>query len=215
MQQYLTSRSRGQALAETALALPLFVLAMFGVLWALKAGVMGERVQLLARYAGTVSSQSNPYDSYSFYATYQAAAGTPLTPPCVAPPGGLLSGQGPLQSPAAPTQQFWQPASASVSAPVCGRTVSGTAVLGHAQFAVAAQSAVPAYLQSALGATTGWTASLNQLQPPDMGTLVGCYPELQSAFEASAKPATTNASSTPVSALTFPTNGLTLGGSCG
>jgi len=211
----MTLRARGQALIETAFALPLFVLAMFGVIWALQAGVLGERVQLLARYAGTVSSQSNPYDRYSFYATYAAAAGAPLAGKCPTPPDGLLSGGGPLQSPVAPTQQFWQPAGDTVSAPVCGRTVSGTAVLGYAKFAIAAQTNVPQYLQSIMGGTTAWSASLNQLQPADMGSLVGCYPELQNAFESSAKPPTTYGSATAIADLTLPTNGLTLSGSCG
>ena len=210
----MTSRSRGQAMVETALALPLFVLAMLGVLWALKAGVLGERVQLLARYAGTVTAQSNPYDSYSFYATYQAAAGKPLTPKCLAPTDALLSGEGPIQAPAAPTPKFWQPVSDAVATPVCGRAIAGNALVVHSKFTINAASDVPGTLQSVMGSALNWNATLNQLQPPDMGTLVTCYPELQNAFESSAAAPTTYASATSPADLTFPTNALALSASC-
>ncbi len=66
-----------------------------------------------------------------------------------------------------------------------------------------------------MGTTTSWNASINQLESPDMGTLVACYPELQNAFAASTTPPTTYSSTTAVTDLTFPSNGLALDPACG
>jgi hypothetical protein len=59
---------RGQALTETTIALPLFLMGLFGVMWAVREGAMSERVQMGVRYGGVVTQLSNPYASYSLYA---------------------------------------------------------------------------------------------------------------------------------------------------
>lgn len=214
-------RSRGQALIETALALPVFLLALFGVIWALQSGILGERVQLVARYGGMVSTQSNPYDRYSFYAAYTAAAGTPLVAPCPTPPPTLIADTAPIAPPAQATQPFFQPKqNTTTTSASCGHVVENAGLtipklLVRAQFAVSTQNDVPSYLQSALGSVSTWSASLNQFQSPDMGALVACYPELQTAFQASVAPAQNPGGSPPAPpALTYPTNPLTLSGSC-
>lgn len=220
MQGIVTLRSRGQALVETAIALPVFLLALFGVVWALQSGVLGERVQLLARYGGMVSAQSNPYDGYSFYAAYRAAAGTPVVAPCPTPPAALIADGAPVAAPAQPTQPFWQAAATTTSA-TCSRAIASAAglsapkLLTRAQFAIAAQNDVPPLLQSALGSVSTWSASLNHFQSPDMGALIACYPELQSAFEASVAPAANPGGSPPAPPpLTYDTTPLALGGGC-
>jgi hypothetical protein len=186
--------SRGQALVETAFALPVFLLAMFGVVWALQTGVLGERVELVARYGGMVSAEISPYTQYSLYAAYQAASGAPLATPCVTPPPALLSDGAPLQSPASQTLPFWQPSSGSSSASVsCGKTaeigggLSAPMLLGRAAITVSTGSDVPLMLPGN-GSQTVRGASLNAFTSPDMATLIACYPELQSAFARSVNP---------------------------
>jgi TadE-like protein len=218
----VTHRARGQALVETAIALPVFLLAMFGVVWALQTGVLGERVELVARYGGMISAEANPYQQYSLYAAYGAAAGSPLGSACATPPPALLQNSGPLAAPASATQAFWQPSGSTTAAAVCGKTLAGSGLsapmmLGRNAVTVSASSDVPTTLQPFAGAQTLRTATMNAFHSPDMATLVGCYSELQLAFEHSAAPATDPATPdqipTPLSA--YDTAPLTLSGLCG
>ncbi len=218
----VTARARGQALVETAVALPVFLIAMFGVIWALQSGVLGERVQMAARYGGMVSAQGNPFDQYSLYSVYSAAAGSPVVVPCGAPPAAMLSDGGPLVSPAAPSPQFWSPTGTPAVSGTCGRAIStaaglsGPKLLGHAMMTVDATNDVPLSLQAALGGSMPWNATVNQLESPDMGTLVACYPELQAAFAASVNPPAVSGSPPSVSAIAQPaTTPLSLSASCG
>lgn len=188
-------RSRGQALIETAIALPVFLLAMFGVVWALQTGVLGERIQLVARYGGMVSAEINPYQQYSLYSMYAAAANRAAPVACTAPPGDLLSNGGPLASPAPASQPFWQPSSGSTqTATTCTRTFSTAAglttpkILGSASVTVNATNDVPSFLHFAAGTTTAWNATMNQMRSPDMTALASCYPAVGAAFEASVSP---------------------------
>lgn len=219
----VTVRARGQALIETAIALPVFLIAMFGVIWALQSGVLGERVQMAARYGGMVSAQGNPFDQYSLYSVYGAAVGTPVVAPCGAPPAQMLSDGSPLVAPAPASPQFWQPSGSPVVTGTCGRTVStaaglsGPKLLGHATMTVDATNDVPLSLQAAFGAAlTPWNATINQLESPDMGTLVACYPELQAGFAASVNPPSNGGATPSVAAIAQPqTSPLALDASCG
>ena len=210
----MTSRSRGQALVETAIALPVFLLAMFGVVWALQTGVLGERVQLLARYGGMVSAEINPYQQYSLYAAYNAAGGTPLPSACASPPPSLLSDGAPLASPASGTLPFWLPSSGTPTASVTCSHVAATdtsqgMLLGNAQVAVSAATDIPSFLQPLLGSRQGRAASLTGFMSPDMNTLVGCFPEIQAAFEHSTMPQTDPSSpSVPAPITTYDTGAL-------
>ena len=218
-----TMRARGQALIETAIALPVFLLVMFGVIWALQTGVLGERVQMVARYGGMVSSEISPYQQYSLYAAYAAAAGSPLTNVCATPPPALLQDGAPLAAPATGTLPFWQPsANTGTATTTCGKTLanggglSAPMLLGRSQIQVNAASDVPAMLQPLSGALTNRGAVLNAFQSPDMATLVGCYGELQTAFERSVSPQTDpSPPNTPDPIGSFQTGALSLSGNCG
>jgi hypothetical protein len=218
----MTMRARGQALIETAIALPVFLLAMFGVIWALQTGVLGERVEMVARYGGMVSAEISPYQQYSLYAAYAAAAGSPLTNTCPTPPPALLEDGAPLASPATATLPFWQPSANSGTATAsCGKTLasgglSAPMLLGRAQIQVNAATDVPAMLQPLSGAQSSRGAVLNAFQSPDMATLVGCYGELQSAFERSVNPGIDPAPPNPPAPIaSYQTGALSLSGGCG
>lgn len=187
--------SRGQALIETALALPVFLVAMFGVMWALQSGVLGERIQLVARYGGMVSAEINPFQQYSLYGMYAAASNGAASVACNAPPADLLANGAPLTAPAPAAQPFWQPSTGStVTTTTCTRTystapgLSTPKIFGSAKVSVNATNDVPAILQPFLGATVPWSATMNQMRSPDMAAMAACYPALAAAFEASVHP---------------------------
>lgn len=62
--------SRAQAVFETALVLPVFLVAFFALLWAMRDSSLAERVQLGVRYTGLVQSLADPYASFSLYTMY-------------------------------------------------------------------------------------------------------------------------------------------------
>lgn len=68
---------RGQALLEMVIALPLFLLCLFGLIWAAQDSTLAERAQLGVRYGGLVSINQQPYESYSLYAMYATVDGSP------------------------------------------------------------------------------------------------------------------------------------------
>jgi TadE-like protein len=223
VQRILTLRARGQALIETAIALPAFLLVMFGVVWALQTGVLGERVELVARYGGMVSAEINPYQQYSLYAAYSAAAGAPLATSCSTPPPGLIQNGAPLANPATPTLAFWQPSQNSATASTtCGRalasgsSLSAPMLLGRSAITVHASSDVPMTLQPLAGAQSQRGAVLNAFRSPDMATLIACYSELQAALGRSIDPSTDPSPATPTAPIAqFASGGLSLGSGCG
>jgi hypothetical protein len=218
---FFVTRSRGQALIETAIVLPVFLLVMFGVVWALQAGVLGERVELVARYGGMVSARINPYQQYSVYAAYTAAAGAPLPTSCVKPPSALIGNGGPLAAPATATLPFWQPSAGSTAtSTTCGRTLANSSnlsapmLLGRTAITVEAANDSPAMLVPVIGTQRQRIATLNQFESPDMATLIGCYGELQAAFEHSVDPSTDTSPTSIPSVIGAPAAGP-LALSCG
>jgi hypothetical protein len=223
VQGLVTFRARGQALIETAIALPVFLVIMFGVIWALQTGVLGERVEMVARYGGMVSAEISPYQQYSLYAAYAAAAGSPLTTTCATPPPALLQDGTPLAAPATATLPFWQPSTGSETATAaCGKTLetggglSAPMLLGRANIQVNAATDVPAMLQPVTGTQSSRGAVLNAFQSPDMATLIGCYGELQAAFERSVNPQSDPSAPNPPQPISgYQTGSLALSGGCG
>src|SRR5579872_2831353 len=52
---------RGTAMVESAIFMPLFLLILFGIIWAVQSSVQSERVQIAVRYGGFVSNEAAPY----------------------------------------------------------------------------------------------------------------------------------------------------------
>ena len=63
-------KERGAALIESAIALPVALLTMYGVLYGTQLGTINERVQSAVRYTGVLATQSQPYHDYSLYMLY-------------------------------------------------------------------------------------------------------------------------------------------------
>jgi hypothetical protein len=132
----------------------------------------------------------------------------------------LIANGGPLAAPATATQPFWQPSTTATTQATCDKTLAGgslssSMLLGRSAISVSASSEAPASLQLS-GSQTTRSATFNAFHSPDMTTLVGCYAELQSAFEHSVDPTTDQSPpTTPTVETNYPTGALALSGSCG
>lgn len=200
------ARSRGQALAETAIFLPITLLVLFGVIWAAQYGVMSERVESAIRYSGLISNQLNPYVQYSFYVLYNSVGTSGNTTiaaqTCNPPTTDALTNSGTYPGPT--SGPFWQATPAPPTAQ-CTNTTSQAATfssgMNQAALALAntpsvsAAVVVPSYMQKAMGfgnvigaSSLAVTATLNFFKPADMSTMLNCSPAFQSALGASLAP---------------------------
>ncbi|MGH7754686.1 MAG: hypothetical protein ACREM8_00175 [Vulcanimicrobiaceae bacterium] len=212
---------------ETAIAMPLFLLALFGIIWVFQIGVLGERSQLSVRYAGLISQGSNPLLDYSLYSMYNNLNGQALVTgaPCTAPDPNIIQGNGPTGVGAVVGAPFWQP---KVGSTTLAKTCSHVAVgdgrynrlfeVDYSDLAVSSQKDVPTYLTQALGSTMTLGAEQNFFKSVDVGTLLHCYLDLQNAETADLMPSTDTSAPTPVTPLplagtTVSTN-LPMSGSC-
>ncbi len=174
------SHARGQALLETALFMPLFLLGLFGVMLAAKEGALTEKVQLGVRYGGVVSSLEQPYLSYSAYSMYATVDGSPSTNPnkCT---GVAPSADADLTVGRA---TFWHPISGSITPTCLGGLSLVTAatqniLLENSYIGLTAEAPADGYLSAnVLGGSTYETAvaSENFIRSPDAGSLLSCTP---------------------------------------
>jgi len=174
------SHARGQALFETALFMPLFLLGLFGVMLAAKQGALSERVQLGIRYGGVVSSLQQPYLSYSLYSMYSTIDGSPSNNPDTCN-GVTASADSSLTVGRA---SFWQPIAGSIS-PTCSGTISlvtgksQNMLLENSYIGLSARAPAGGYLTAnVLGGNTyeAAAAAENFIRSPDSGSLVACTP---------------------------------------
>ena len=182
---------RGQALIETALILPMFLLLLYGVMWIIRAGVVNERIQIAVRYSGLVSNETSPYVQYSMYALYNnlQGIGNPPTVACGAPTTDALDNNG--QFPGPLTAPFWQP---GATAGTCqsgevSMQPQGTLqpeIFSFTQSKIASQTPIDGVLASAFGSSLqSVAASQNYLDAPGLGPVLQCLPEIDSAVSAS------------------------------
>jgi hypothetical protein len=202
--------SRGAALIETAIVAPLFVLSLFGVIWAYRTGVLAEQVQQSVRYGGLVSALSNPYEQFSLYTAYATVDQSPPSHvrDCVPGSSSVIS-QG--------HSALWQPGTLPTqAAPVCGLAiifpVSGVSypVLIYSDFVEI--SAIP-QLSGVLGTVTFGknvtTASQNFFRSPDLGVILNCSHlgyAVKRSLEAEGDPYTPTTVPTPFPQTVTPTN---------
>jgi TadE-like protein len=127
MYERLILGHRGQALAETAIMLPLVLLALFAVIYFCNLGIVSERVQLTTRYGALNLFAQNSGPAYSASDIYNQTVSTQV---CPQPPSTLLYNGAPLPAPT--SAPFWNPA--SVDTDTCSLT---TKDLGGASFLMA------------------------------------------------------------------------------
>jgi hypothetical protein len=148
MIRFLTSIGRddsGQALIESSIFLPVLLLALFGLLFFSRLGVLDERAQMAARYGGNVAYQKGQLYTISTLQDLIAGALQPsssqLAVFCVNPTGpstntvqaaasdaltenqGNVTSSNPSAGLAGPSaQSFWKPTSAAGGGGSCSPT---------------------------------------------------------------------------------------------
>ncbi len=195
-------RSRGQALVETAIALPVILLALFGIVYVARFGVVDERTQLALRYGGIASfnSMSSIYSAADIYANLNPQG---LPEPCPTPGMAMYDNAAPLPGPTfAP---FWQPDAISTSQP-CTPAVFG---FGGAQFLashyasattlrVGASIDVPAYLQSLIGTSQTVQTSESFVHGAFPGIILYCSTEVDARVDDAITGGGSNVLATPI-----------------
>jgi hypothetical protein len=172
-------RSRGQAVLETVIALPLILLGFYGVIWAMKDASLAARAQLAVRYGGMVDSLSQPYEAYSLYAMY-------ATIDNVVPAANATCYNGDSAQLSAGYAPFWLPAGSAPLVSPCAtaavivttpETYSQPVLLRNNYSSLAATTAVNGYFSSVAlhGATTTTVrAAENFFRSPDVGMILTC-----------------------------------------
>ena len=169
------NHSRGQAVVETAIAMPLIVLALFAVIWAMKDASLSARAQQAVRYGGMIDSLQQPYVAYSLYTIYATIDN--VVP---AANSACYNGDGTqLSSGYAP---FWLPTSSAALVTPCATAIS--IVTGPETYT---QPVILRNNYSSLKATTtaattvlhGETTTTvrgaeNFFRSPDVGTMLTC-----------------------------------------
>ncbi|MEO6912821.1 MAG: TadE family protein [Candidatus Baltobacteraceae bacterium] len=213
---------RGQALIETAIVLPLFLLLVYGVMWIVRSGVVNERVQIAVRYSGLVSSQASPYIDYSMYALYNnlEGIGAPPVAACGPPTTDALDNNGQFLGP--PTSPYWLPGATNGACTAGHATLQGGAIVQpevftHTLSSITSQTPIEGVLSTALGQNAQQVAaSQNYLDAPGIGTVLVCYPDIDDAVSASLQ---NTAPILPVNSIVpladvLPTTPINLSGSC-
>jgi len=191
----MTVRSRAQSLYETALFLPFFLVAFYGLIWGIKTTVAAERAQVGVRDAGLALAHGDPYRSYSLYNVYNNLGKTlDVTPAgCSSPSPGAVTDFSTVTNTSSPG--FFRPD----LAPVVSCDAAGALAVmsaGRGGFSGAQQAyvftrnaatidfglTVPRAVISALGTRTDTHATSNFLVEADLGNLLRCFPELRTAI---------------------------------
>jgi hypothetical protein len=205
---------------ETAIVLPVFLFVLWGIIWAVQASVINERVQMAVRYSGLVSNESAPFVDYSLYALYNNLVGIASPPAfsCQAPNTDALTNSNTYPGPT--TFSMWTPGTTSGTCSQAETSLQGTGLIQpqiftHTLSSITTQTPIGGVLVSSLGSAQNLAGQQNELDPPAMGSMLTCYPELDTAVSASLQ----NTSATSVTSVTaLPTTNaataLTLLGSC-
>jgi len=167
-------RERGQALVETAIMMPVFLLGLFGTIWAVRESTLSERVQESVRYGGAVSLQHNPFESYSLFSLYNVLDGAP------SPTGACAFDGGPALSSG---RAFWLPTAGSTTEN-CTEYISRVGavndgvVLQNSIINVSAAAPEGGYLLGNAFNNRNYSvqASQNFFRSPDIGQLAACTP---------------------------------------
>jgi hypothetical protein len=226
--------SRGQALYETTIAMPLFLVGMFGVMWAMKQSSLSERVQLATRYGGMVASLAQPYEQFSLLSMYATIDNAPPSIRSTCYDGANSSVQAQLTgpAPASPLPSFWLPAAspapASLLASPCTsqiavittsgtETYSQTVLLRNNYSSISAAAPVNGFISSAAlkgSSATSVRAAQNFFRSPDVPTILLCTnvagslgPAVKNGLEAMNDTTTTTAVPTPMP-TTVPATGI-------
>jgi hypothetical protein len=193
-------RSRGQALVESLIFIPIMLTLMFSVMYLSQVGVAQERAQTAVRYGSLVSSQSGYSVEAMYKAYYQGEPSpTPYTAPTTCPgtevvdvgnainqaqslPAGMPTGY-------ATAQPFWKVSSPTVSCTV-GEAETGNGAMpgltnGYVEVMktnITGTGTAPGYIKAIYGATFGINAQMTVYLPLTISDLVYCSPGFPGKF---------------------------------
>lgn len=215
-------RQRGQAIAETALFVPIFLIVLFGVIWVVQSSVVNERVQAAVRFSGLVSNEASPYTLYGLGALYDGLPGVAATETytCVSPSTDALLNNGYFPGPQ--TVNFFQPASGQTSGScsrgvtyLSGGTLTQPVLFVQTTSNITSAITIPSYLTNILNNPQFLTATQNFFDTPDMQSLMDCYTDFGNMAAASLLDTAQGASAAPTPLPDTPnTTPLALNTSC-
>lgn len=181
--------ARGQALLETVIFLPVALIALFGIIYFSRYGVVSERAQSAVRYGALVSYGAAPV--YSASGIYDAIASGPVPPAaCPANVGSDTLKALSEQNGGAPTPApYWRPDSATATCTQSTVSFGGTAAAAYHTFTVTtatttATIAVPPALSSLLGANQSAVTSFGYVRSDPPGVIMYCTASVGSAVAA-------------------------------
>lgn len=183
---------RGQALFETAAALPMFVACVLGLIWAGREAVVAERVPSAVRFAGLVLAHADPFADASTYDIYGSLHGQTHTQPAGCPVPPALDQRSALDG----------RSSAGAYIPATYRSACNDGTGNHRisvtdagfsettflflndQPSATASIGVPSALNALLGNATSTSDSSTFFRPIDVSNIMACYPEINDAVSA-------------------------------
>lgn len=173
--------SRGQAMLETAMVLPIVIALLFAIIYFANLGVVNQRVQIAIRYGGLIGF-ANGAGLFSSANIYTAGV-NPGGNDCPTPPPGVLTNTAPFPGPA--SAPFFNP-STSVGA-TSGATCNTSAIdfkggasflaagfVANANESMTASSDVPSYLQNLFTAFGTVTQSEKWTHPAWPAVILAC-----------------------------------------
>ena len=184
-------RERGQALVETVIFLPVALIALFGIIYFSRNGVLAERAQGAVRYGALVSYATAPvYSAADMYGAIAAggAARSTACPANVQPDTikalSEQNGSGATPSP------YWRPDTATATCAATTLSFSGPPWAAFHVLAVTSQTAtattaVPPFLTKMLGSTADASATfgyVRSLSPSAIMYCTGSGPEIAAAM---------------------------------
>lgn len=173
-------RARGQALVETVIFLPVALIALFGIIFFSRYGVLAERAQSAARYGALMSYSTAPvYSAADIYnAVAAGGAARPSACPAIVATDTVkaLSEQNVAGATPAP---YWRPDSAAATCSqsivsFAGSASAASRVLTVTNQTATATIAVPGYLTHLLGANAVATATFGYLRSDPPGVIMYC-----------------------------------------
>ena len=190
---------RGQAIVETVMFLPMFLLALFGILWAVQAAVQSERSQSAVRYAGLIAQADSPYNEYSLYSMYSQLPLTSLPLLTCNMPQAVID----TLSDASPTYtspevvtaspSFWSPPTGlpTFACPVpalvgipAGTGLAQDVILTERNPSVTSGISVPPVLTNLFGSgVTTFTSSGYFFRTVGVNTIIECYGTLKTQIK--------------------------------
>ncbi len=171
---------RGQALVETAIFLPVALIALFGIIYFSRYGVLAERAQSAVRYGALISYAKAPVYSAADIYNAIAAGGTVRPSACPAAIGPDTIKALSEQNVAGPTPApYWRPDSATATCTQSTLSFAGPAYAASHMVTVTRQTAtatmaVPGYLTKLLGTSAVATATFAYVRSDSPGIIMYC-----------------------------------------